>query len=232
MSYIPVTFNDYMPRIWNRLVQILGNEIGAAALMGNMYAESGCTPYACQPSRPYSTCMTYINNVDSHAISEWSFVHRGTSVTGGVAQGQGGFGLVQWTYYSRKQNLYDLWETYTTTSIGDLDFQIDFVNWEFNNTHTSTRDALQQATDLRTASNFVLFNYEGPTDKSADVQDTRYNYGLQFYNAYHGTTPVEPPQPAPPPVDPPEPEPQPPIIAASLLEKHMPPWMYPFNRTK
>ena len=55
-----VTFNDYMPYIWNTLVQAIGNEKGVAGLMGNLYAESGCTPYACQPDRPYSTCMTYI----------------------------------------------------------------------------------------------------------------------------------------------------------------------------
>lgn len=229
MAYIQVTFNDYMPKIWNTLKTYLNNnEIGVAALMGNMYAESGCTPYACQPSLPYNVCMTYIAGVDSGTITEWQFVHRGTSSTGGVANGAGGFGLCQWTYYSRKQNMYTYWNHGDT--IGDLVMQLGFVNWEFNNTHTSTRDALKNATDLRTASDFVLFNYEGPADKSAEVQDTRYNYALQIYNQYAGTTPVEPPTPQPSPVDPPEPEPQPPIVASSLLEKHLPIWMYPSLR--
>lgn len=223
MAYITVTFNDYMPILWNGLMQIIGNEIGVAALMGNIYAESGCTPYACQPSRPYSTCMIYINAVDNHQISEWSFVHRGTSSTGGVAGGQGGFGLCQWTYYTRKQNMYDEWEN-SGVSIGDINFQIDFIEWELNNTHTSTKTALQNATNLNDATNFVLFNYEGPADKSADVQETRQNYALQIYNQYAGTTPIEPPTPQPSPIDPPEPEPQDPIKSA---QKHMPIWMYP-----
>ena len=73
-----VTFNDYMPTIWNYFMRSdkIGNEIGVAALMGNLYAESGCTPYACQPSLPYSTCMIYIANVDNHTINEYSFVDR------------------------------------------------------------------------------------------------------------------------------------------------------------
>ena len=212
-----------MPILWNGLMQIIGNEIGVAALMGNIYAESGCTPYACQPSRPYSTCMIYINAVDNQQISEWSFVHRGTSSTGGVAGGQGGFGLCQWTYYTRKQNMYDEWEN-SGVSIGDINFQIDFIEWELNNTHTGTLMALQNATDLDDATNYVLFNYEGPADKSADVQDTRQNYALQIYNQYAGTTPIEPPSPQPSPVDPPQPEPQDPI---KIVQKHMPIWMYP-----
>lgn len=224
MAYINVTFNDYMPILWNELMDIIGNEIGVAALMGNIYAESGCTPYACQPNRPYSVCTTYINNVNTHAISEWAFVRRGTSSTGGVAGGQGGFGLCQWTYYTRKQNLYDEWTDHGG-SIGDLHFQISFIEWEFNNTHTGTLTALQNATSISTASNYVLFNYEGPLDKSADVQDTRANFAQQIYDRYEGTTPVEPLTPQPPHVDPPEPEPQDPIKLAE--QKHMPIWMYP-----
>ena len=224
MAYINVTFNDYMPILWNGLMAIIGNEIGVAALMGNIYAESGCTPYACQPSRAYSTCMTYINNVNIHAINEWAFVHRGTSSTGGVAGGQGGFGLCQWTYYTRKQNMYDEWVNYGG-SIGDIHFQIHFIEWELNNTHIGTLSALQNATDIQSASNYVLFNYEGPKDKSADVQDTRANYAQQIFDRYEGTTPVEPINPQPSHVDPPQPEPQEPIILA--YQKGMPIWMYP-----
>lgn len=226
MAYIAVSFNDYMPILWNGLMQIIGNEIGVAALMGNIYAESGCTPYACQPSRPYSVCMTYINAVDNHQISEWAFVHRGTSSTGGVAGGQGGFGLCQWTYYSRKQNMYDLWEE-QTESIGDIYFQIDFIEWELNNTHGGTLTALENANDIDDVTEYVLFNYEGPADKSAEVQDTRNNYAQQIYDEYAGTTPVDPPDPQPPSPDPPQPEPQPPI---KIETKHMPIWMYPMFR--
>ena len=115
-----VSFNDYMPRIWNRLMAVYMNEYAVAGIMGNLYAESGCTPYACQPNRPYATCMTYIGNVDNGTISRYYFSHRGCSKSGGIASGQGGFGLAQWTYYSRKEGLYDYWQSSSYTSICNL----------------------------------------------------------------------------------------------------------------
>lgn len=226
-----VTFNDYMPTIWNYFMRSdkIGNEIGVAALMGNLYAESGCTPYACQPSLPYNTCMTYIANVDNHTVSEYSFVHRGTSSTGGVANGQGGFGLAQWTYYTRKQELYDWWET-AGGSIGSLSMQLDFCYDEMSRKFASVLSALRNATDLRSASNTVLFDYENPRDKSQSMQDLRYSYSYDIYTQYAGTVPVEPPTPQPSPDDPPEPEPQEPIQSQDSLNKRLPIWQYPIFR--
>lgn len=228
-----ITFNDYMPTIWNYFMRSdkIGNETGVAALMGNLYAESGCTPYACQPSHPYSICMTYIANVDSHVISEYSFVHKGTSSTGGVASGQGGFGLAQWTYYSRKQELYGYWEN-TGGSIGALSMQLDFCYDEMTRKFPSVLSALQGATDLRTASNKVLFDYENPKDKSQAVQDLRYSYSSDIYTRYTGTTPDEPSDPQPSPQDPPSPEPQNPISNSDDTNKRMPIWMYPMFHVK
>lgn len=224
-----VVFNDYMPKIWNTLVAFFGNEIGAAAMMGNLYAESGCTPYACQPSRPYSTCMTYIANVDTHTINEYSFVHRGCSESGGVASGQGGFGLAQWTYYTRKQALYNKWLTYGG-SIGDLDLQLSYLEDELLAGYYSVYTEMCNATDLRTASNYVLFNFENPRDKSQAVQDLRYSYSLDIYNQYAGTTPAEPVNPQPSPVNPPSPTPQDPLSDTGNLKHRMPIWMYPSLR--
>lgn len=226
-----VTFNDYMPTIWNYFMRSdkIGNEIGVAALMGNLYAESGCTPYACQPSLPYTTCMTYISGVDNLTISEYNFVHHGTSRSGGVSSGQGGFGLAQWTYYSRKQELYDWWET-AGGSIGSLSMQLDFCFDEMTRKFPSVLSALRTATDLRSASNTVLFDYENPRDKSQSVQNLRYSYAYDIYTQYAGTTPVEPPTPQPSPDDPPEPEPQPPIPSYDSLNKRLPIWEYPIFR--
>lgn len=227
MSYIPVTFNDYMPQIWNTLMAAIGNEYGVAGLMGNLYAESGCTPYACQPSRPYSTCMTYIGNVDTNVINKTGFVYHGCSSTGGVASGQGGFGLAQWTYWSRKEALYDYWQQYGG-SIGNLTMQLAYLIQELQNDFPTVWAALLQANTVTDASNIVLEVYENPTDQSADVHDTRANYGIQIYSQYTGTTPIEPPTPSPSPIDPPNPEPQPPL--ESPPRKSMPIWMYPMFR--
>lgn len=222
-----VTFNDYMPTIWNTLMAAINNEIGVAALMGNLYAESGCTPYACQPSRPYNVCMTYIGKVDRHEINETGFVYHGCSSAGGIASGKGGFGLAQWTEPSRKQNLYTYWTT-QGGSIGDLGLQLRFLISELQNSFPDVWTALTTATDITTASNFVLFNFENPRDKSQSVQDTRVGYSTVIYNTYAGTTPTPVPTPTPSPLDPPSPEPQPPLI--HYPKKSIPIWMYPLLR--
>lgn len=223
-----VSFNDYMPRIWNVLMGAIGNSIGVAALMGNLYAESGCTPYACQPSRSYSTCMTYIGHVDRHEINETGFVHHGCSSTGGVAEGQGGFGLAQWTYYTRKQLLYDYWLT-RGGSIGDLDMQLTFLIWELQTNYNLVWNALVNATNIQAASDIVLTQFEKPTDQSQAVKDIRAGYGTDIYNQYNGTTPIEPPTPQPPSPGPPNPDPQPPLELPYKRNK-VPIWMYPLIR--
>ena len=216
----PVVFNDYMPRIWNTLMAEFNNEKGVAWLMGNLYAESGCTPYACQPTRPYNVCMTYINNVDTHAISEYNFVHYGCSASGGIANVNLGFGLAQWTFPSRKQGLYThMYQTGNT--IGDLDNQIMYVIIEIANDPVMY-DVVANATDINTVSDYILVNYENPDDKSYSVKQTRRSYSTDIYNQYSGTTPVEPVNPQPPsPYSP---------IPKSKDEAKMPLWMMLRNR--
>ena len=194
-----VTFNDYMPIIWNRLMTEFQNEKGVAGIMGNLYAESGCTPYACQPTRPYDVCMTYIDNLNYHRISKNDFVYHGCSATGGVASTQLGFGLAQWTYYSRKDGLYDFMFN-NGTDIGDLENQIAYVIQEI--TSNSAMDSVvRNATDINTVSNYILFNYENPDNKSLAVQEKRQGYCSDIYDNYVGTTPVEPSNPQPPSTD-------------------------------
>lgn len=215
-----VAFNDYMPTIWNRLMTEFNNEYGVAGIMGNLYAESGCTPYACQPSRPYSVCMTYINNVNSRTISEYDFVHKGCSSTGGVANVQLGFGLAQWTYYTRKQGLY----TYimnNSADIGDLENQIEYVIQEITSDNTMD-SVVRNATDYNTVSDYILIHYENPADKSLAVKKKRRSYAEDIYNQYSGTTPVEPPTPQPPSPDTP--------IPTQISKQGMPLWMMLMRR--
>ena len=51
--------------IWNLLLADIGNEIGVAALMGNLQAESGLIPYRVQGdfSSGYSESIAYTEKV-------------------------------------------------------------------------------------------------------------------------------------------------------------------------
>lgn len=194
-----VSFNDYMPKIWNDLMAEFNNETGVAGLMGNLYAESGCTPYACQPTRPYPVCETYIDNVDSHRISRDDFINHGCSADGGVSSGQLGFGLAQWTYYTRKEGLYDYMFA-NGSSIGNLSNQIQYVIQEIRSDSTMW-DIVANATDINTVADYILLNYENPKDKSVTVKKVRRGYAVDIYNEYSGSVPIEPVDPEPPSTD-------------------------------
>ena len=98
--------SDY---IWNYFITKIANPWGVAGLMGNLYAESGLNSDIVQGDIPYSDySVEYTSQVNSGAITEYDFVHNGPN--------GGGYGLAQWTYYTRKQALYNM-KKVTTTKI-------------------------------------------------------------------------------------------------------------------
>ena len=82
-------------RIWQFLKSYGLNDYGAAGLMGNLYAESGLNPQNLQNTYEkklgYSDA-SYTAAVDNGFYSD--FVHDSA-----------GYGLAQWTFWSRKQAL-------------------------------------------------------------------------------------------------------------------------------
>lgn len=100
-------------KIWNYLKSNGFNEFGTAGLMGNLYAESGLKPTNLQNSSEKKlglTDDTYTAAVDNGDYQ--NFVKDGA-----------GYGLAQWTYWSRKQNLLTFVRA-KKTSIGDMETQL------------------------------------------------------------------------------------------------------------
>lgn len=171
---------DSEKTIWDFLYGKLGNAYGAAGLMGNLYAESGLRPNNLQNTYERSLGMTdagYTAAVDSGAYTNF-------------VRDSAGYGLVQWTYWSRKQALLQFAQE-AGKSIGDLQMQLDFL-WKEIQGYTSVLKTLKAAQDVRTASDAVLTKYERPADQSDTVQQKRASYGQGYYDKYAGT-----PAPAP-----------------------------------
>ena len=85
----------YEERIWRFLKGKLLSDCGAAGLMGNLYAESGLNPVNLQNTHERKLGLSdkeYTQQVDFGLYAD--FVHDGA-----------GYGLAQWTFWSRKQNL-------------------------------------------------------------------------------------------------------------------------------
>ena len=170
---LPVPYPQQQ-QIWNYLLEITGNAYAAAGLMGNLYAESGLVPTnlqdACEASLGYED-GTYTEAVDSGTYSDF-------------ATDWAGYGLAQWTWQERKQNLLAFAQD-AGMSVGSLDLQLRFVAWELE--ERGLLSELQAVRSVQEASDLVLFRYEAPLDTSAKTQTVRCGLSMTFYNRFAGT---------------------------------------------
>ena len=180
--------HPYAKTIWDNLTARIGNEYGVAALMGNLRAESGLYPDRVQGDIPYSDySKSYTAKVDSGEISESAFVNNGP--------GGGGYGLAQWTYYTRKQGLYNMYKSGGYSSIGSVELACDYLMYELENSYSGVLNTLKNVTSIRAASDVVLHDFENPADQSESVEETRCELGTEVYNAFSGSAPVTPETP-------------------------------------
>lgn len=177
---------EYGQRIWDGLMSDIHNEYGVAGLMGNLVAESGLIPYRVQGdfTTGYSYSITYTNYVDSGVVSEYDFVHNGPN--------GGGYGLAQWTYYTRKQALYNMKQS-MGVSIGSVELGIAYLLHELKTGYIGVYETLRTATTIRIASDKVLHDFESPSDQSEEVEIYRASLGQDVYNEYSGSIPPDPP---------------------------------------
>lgn len=164
--------NDAAEIIWDFLTGKGLNAYAVAGLMGNLYAESGLNANNLQNSYSKKFNMSdaeYTAAVDNGSYT--NFVHD-----------KAGYGLAQWTYYSRKQALFDYAKA-AAASIGDLNMQLAFLRQELQG-YKSVMKVLKAATSVRAASDAVLNGYEKPADQSETVQKKRAEYGQKYYDKY------------------------------------------------
>nr|DAX24487.1 MAG TPA: N-acetylmuramoyl-L-alanine amidase [Caudoviricetes sp.] len=141
--------------------------------MGNLYAESGLNPKNLQNS--YEKKLGYTDAQYTAAVDNGKYKN--------FVKDSAGYGLAQWTYWSRKQALIDFCKT-AGTSIGDLDMQLNFLWKELSDGYRGVINVLMNATSVIEASNTVLLQFERPADQSASVQLKRAEYGQAYYDKY------------------------------------------------
>lgn len=166
-------------RIWDYLLGKIGNPYGVAGLMGNLYAESGL--------RPDNLQNTYEKKLGVSDASYTAAVDNGSYSN--FVKDSAGYGLAQWTYWSRKQNLLNFAKE-RGASISDLDMQLDFLMKELKG-YSSVLTTLRTATSVREASDVVLTKYERPANQSEAAQARRASYGQKYYDEYATATAPE-----------------------------------------
>ena len=163
---------------WDYLKSKGLNDYAVAGIMGNLWAESGLNPKNLQGSyerKLKHTDDSYTNAVDSGKYKNF-------------VRDSAGYGLAQWTYYTRKQALLNFAKQ-KGTSIGDLKMQLEFLYNELTG-YTSVMNTLKKATSVRMASDAILTGYERPANQGSLVKRTRAGYGQVYYNKYAGSTPA------------------------------------------
>lgn len=158
--------------IWDFLKRKGFNEFAIAGIMGNLQAESGLRPENLQNS--YEKKLGYTDTEYTAAVDNGSYTN--------FVHDSAGYGLAQWTYYSRKQNLLNYAKS-LGASIGSLDMQLEFLYTELKANNTIMQ-GLKAAQSVRAASDIILLKFERPADQSEAVQIKRAQYGQSFYDEY------------------------------------------------
>jgi len=192
--------------LWNFFLGRGMTVAGVTGLMGNLYVESHCCPFELEGwEQEYDYCYEQLINVIRYYNRDQ---FRTRTYKYGTKKG---FGLAQWTYPTRKNDLWD-WDyaragnTYPTM-LGDMVSDAEFLVHEMQTGYPGVWNVLTTSNDVRTCSNKVLHDFESPEDQSTAVEISRYNYSLRVAQDLGGITPPPvPPGPGPTP-DPPTPDP-------------------------
>ncbi|MBQ4254272.1 MAG: peptidoglycan-binding protein [Erysipelotrichaceae bacterium] len=146
----------------------------ACALLANLQAESALKPNNLEDTKNRSLGMSdeeYTAAVDNGSYR--NFVNDA-----------GGYGLAQWTYWSRKQNLLAFAKG-QMKSIGDLGMQMDFLFKEMREDYPAIYSAMKTSHDLEYLVHELLWKWENPAEKENNMK-TRMAYAQGWYQKYSG----------------------------------------------
>ena len=157
--------------IWKFLRSKNFSTYATAGIMGNMYAESGLEPKNLQYEYEKSLGMTdtqYTAAVDNGTYT--NFIHDSA-----------GYGLVQWTWYSLKEELYKFCKA-KGKSIGDITTQLECLYQQLTNLKLIS--SLNSSKSVREASDIFLIKFEKPKNQTEYIKNLRATYGQKYYDEF------------------------------------------------
>lgn len=161
---------------WKAFINAGYSAIVAAGFLGNLNAESGLIANNLQNTFEKILGMNdseYTAAVDSGKYTKEQFYRDGA-----------GYGLAQWTYWSRKKAMYEFIVERRNKSIGDAESQFAFLLNELSTSYGSLVTKLKAAKTVKEASDLVLQYYEAPADMSDKVKELRASYAQSFYDKF------------------------------------------------
>ena len=158
-------------QIWDFLMDLTGNELGAAGVMGNLFYESHLDTKNLESNGktiPKFKEGDYTSNVDNRTYRRFT--------TDGL-----GYGIAQWTNSKRKRQLLQAARA-KKTSVGDLSVQLYVLGEEIKDYGMLHR--LSTSEDLEFVTEYFLMNYENPRDQSDAEKEQRLKKSQEFLNKY------------------------------------------------
>lgn len=150
-------------------------EAGVYGMLANLYAESNFYPQNLQNTYNRRFNMTdeeYTKQVDSGEYTRDKFIKDAA-----------GYGLCQWTFWTRKQGLYDCAKS-VDASIGSLDVQLAYLMQELKVKYRTLLAELKRNKDIEQCARMVMLQFERPADQSEAAQAKRANYALLIREAF------------------------------------------------
>jgi hypothetical protein len=132
---------------------------GACAVLGNIQAESGFIVNNLEDSKNRLLGLSdtqYTEQVDNGTYTD--FIHDAS-----------GYGLPQWTYWSRKQGFLNYAKS-KNKSIGDLQTQVEYIIKEFQETFPKIWSSLKTDTNLYNLTWLLLDKWENPAVKNINIR--------------------------------------------------------------
>ena len=181
---------SYYQTIYNRLRAAGLTEAGALGFLGNWDCESNCEPFRVQGDfSPYRTVShQYTKDVEDGRIPMHQFAHDAK-----------GYGLAQWTFYSRKEGLYDYWKK-SGKKLDDCEMQTDFALYELSTEgqYATVNQTVRTSNDLYTCVAIICRQYERPAVNNIDARFASAKRIQSEIDLNPQPVPPEPPGPEPP----------------------------------
>ncbi len=172
----PSVTSDPAKTIWDFFIKKGLNAYAVAGIMGNLYAESALKSTNLQNT--YEKKLGLSDSAYTTAVDNGSYTN--------FVKDSAGYGLAQWTYWSRKQALLE-YAKKVKKSIGELSMQLEFM-WSELQGYTAVMKTLRAATSIQVASDAMLTGYERPANQSDAVKVKRAGYGKKYYDLYASAT--------------------------------------------
>ena len=151
---------SYCQQIYNKLRQHGLSEAGALGVLGNFDCESNCEPYRVQGdfSSYRSISKAYVKGIEDGQLPKQQFANDGK-----------GFGLAQWTYPTRKAELYDMAKQ-TGLPIDSVQLQVDFAVKELKRDYPNLFRFLCDTMSVYDACYRVCTEFELPAVNNVDAR--------------------------------------------------------------